>query len=192
MSSTVDVDGRRLPALIFPVTYTRAFRMSQAIWTVVFFGVAAAVVAFLFVTRERADAVALVLRVLLVTCCAWFVQMAIWQVVALTSKAIVAVTTEGIYSRGSGIETFVPWAIITAAGPHTFAGCRYFGLRTSRPPESSQSWLRMFRPLNRRAAGWDLTYPVFLLARSSEFEQLVQQCAADPTRAGQLPQIVVP
>ncbi len=80
----------------------------------------------------------------------------------------------------------VPWDTITATGEYRFAGCRYLGVRTSGHPRVGARWTRVFRPMNRKVAGWDLTYALFVMRGAAEFERLVQLCLADPAERSRI------
>jgi hypothetical protein len=176
------LNGVSKPALIFPLTMgrTRRARLGQAVWTVVFAVIVMALIAAFIGTFRRADAVAVVVRVIYALAATFFFLLFLGQVFGMRSPGNVALLAEGIYWRGVVGSLFLPWDSVAATGPHSFAGCLYLGIRVKQPAEVQPKWLGFFRPLNRKLAGWDHTFPLSFMNGSEEFRQLVEGRVADP------------
>jgi len=171
-----------MPALIFPLTIgrTRRARLGQAAWTAVFGIVVIALIAALIDTFRRADAVAVVVRVVYLAAAIFFLLLFLGQLMGMRRLGNVALLAEGIYWRAAVGYLFVPWSSVAATGEHSFAGCLYLGIRVQRPAEVRPAWARFFRPLNRRLAGWDHTFPLSFMEGSGQFRHLVERRVADP------------
>ena len=176
------LDGISKPALIFPLTIgrTRRARLAQAAWTALFAVIVIALTAAFLSSFRRADTVAVVVRVVFALAAAFFFLLFLGQLLGMRRLGNVALLAEGIYWRGVVGSLFVPWDSIATTGPHSFAGCSYLGIRVQRPAEVRPLWAQFFRPLNRKLAGWDHTFPLSFMAASEKFRQLVEQRVADP------------
>ncbi len=176
------LDGVSKPALIFPLTigHTRRARLGQAAWAVLFAVIVIALIVAFFSTFRRTDTVAVVVRAVFASAAAFFLLLFLGQVAGIRRLGNVALLDEGIYWRGVVGSLFVPWDSIAATGPHSFAGCLYLGIRVQRPAEVRPAWARVFRPLNRKLAGWDHTFPLSFMEASARFQQLVERRVADP------------
>jgi hypothetical protein len=176
------LDGVSRPALIFPLTVgrTRGEHLGQIVWTAVFAVLLVATIAAFIDSLRRSDTVAVVGRVIYTAAAITFFLLFLAQVIGMRRPGNVALLTEGIYWRGVAGSLFVPWDSVASTGPHSFAGYLYLGIRVQRPAEVHPSWLGIFRPLNRKLAGWDHTFPLSFMEGSVEFRQLVEQRVADP------------
>lgn len=155
----VTLAGGRRPALIFPVTVIRDRRslLTQIALAVLFLALAAWTFGFLLSTTSRSDTFAAVARPIMLGGGVFFLILFVLQLVGMRRPGTVAIRD------------------------HTFAGCLYLGVRTNAPALTTPRWLRMFRPMNRRIAGWDLTFAVFAMADPSEFKRIVSGCVDGPS-----------
>jgi hypothetical protein len=176
------LDGVSRPALIFPLTIGRTgrARLGQAAWTVLFGVIVIALIAAFILSLRRADTVAVVFRVIYASAAAFFLLLFLGQLAGMRRLGNVALLAEGIHWRGVVGSLFVPWDSIAATGPHSFAGCLYLGIRVQRPAQVRPPWARFFRPLNRKLAGWDHTFPLSFMEASERFRQLVERRVSDP------------
>ena len=184
----VDLEGKRLSALLFPIDTSRirGLRLSRALIValLIFFG--SLPVWFLLTASPRSDAFAFVARTIWIVGVLFFAAILVLLVVSWRKAMLIALVPEGIYSEDASGKTLVPWDTITATGDYVFAGCRYLGIRTSAHPRKGARWTRFIRPMNRKLAGWHLTYPLFVMRGAVEFERLVQLCVADPAERSRL------
>src|SRR5256885_1408500 len=179
----VDLGGRRLPALLFPVDTSgiRGVRLSRALAMAVLIFFGSLFVWFLLTASPRSDAFAFVARTIWIVGALFFAAILVFLILSWRKAILIALVPEGIYSVDATGTTLVPWDTITATGDYVFAGCRYLGIRTSVHPRKGARWTRFIGPMNRKLAGWHLTYPLFVMRGAVEFERLVQLCVADPT-----------
>ena len=114
------------------------------------------------------------------------------MVLAWSGPFFIALHEEGIESRTGSTGSFVPWDSVTATGPYSFAGCDYVGVRTSRPAETPPGWLRAFRMVNRGAAGWHHTYPIFAMPGGRALADYVERCVKDPSARANVARATTP
>lgn len=176
------LDGVSKPALMFPLTIgrTRRARLGQAAWAALFALIVIALITAFIWSFRRVDTVAVVGRVIWASAAVFVSLLLLGQLLGMRRLGNVALLAEGIYWRGVVGSLFVPWGSIAATGPHSFAGCKYLGIRVQRPAEVRPRWARFFRPLNRKLAGWDHTFPLSFMEAAGQFQQLVEQRVADP------------
>jgi hypothetical protein len=97
----------------------------------------------------------------------------------LRSKSYLTLTREGIHTTSPGSKTLVTWDSILETGSYTKWKGRYLGLKLSTPPRVTASWVRLLVRMNRPLSGWDVVYPVFLMADSDTFMSLVERYRQD-------------
>jgi len=101
----------------------------------------------------------------------------------LRGRAYLALITGGILWRTPAGSSFVRWETIETVGHYQVSWQRFLGLKTSVRPRITGGVMRAFGVigrLDRRLMGWDVGYPLWLIERSGEFEELVTRCVTQP------------
>jgi hypothetical protein len=97
----------------------------------------------------------------------------------LRHKGYLALLREGIYSKSTISRTLVRWETIERLGVAPTGFQRWLGLRVSRPPEVDSGWSRALARTNRPLSGWDVTYPLPLIAGGDALPELIERYARD-------------
>jgi hypothetical protein len=100
-------------------------------------------------------------------------------IVQLRHEGYIALLREGIYSKSAISRSLVRWETIERLGVATTGFQRWLGLKVARPPEVDSAWLRVLTRTNRPLSGWDVTYPLPLIAGGDALPGLIERYARD-------------
>ena len=180
--TAIEYRKRQFPALLFPLVYPKGTRLVRMLFAGFLALVVIGAAVTLWVSFSRVESPLLVAaRVAMILVIVLLVTYLVFHLRSSGGQTFVALATDGMYTFSGGSRVFGAWDTITATGPYDFAGCRYLGVRTSRPADTSPEWLRLTWRVNRRTAGWDMTYPLLLMPGGPAFAHLVERCISDPS-----------
>ena len=100
-------------------------------------------------------------------------------IVEFRYKGYLALLREGIYSRSASSTSLVRWETIEQLGAAQVGLERWLGLRVTSPPAVNAGWLRALARLNRPVSGWDVSYPLPLIAGGDALPGLIERYARD-------------